>query len=246
MIKQLDKYMDNLKSPYWEVFALVIFLSLVFASILTMFIASPELADKLGNTGSFLGGVIAVLAFPIGIREYLKYTRHRGFHDLNRLKNEVIPHFERQFAYNQSNILTCVINISNYNELETIKNSVSHCDFLSMKKYFIDFHFQIEVILSSVIAASPHTKKDLETLKKDFIEAILIWEQVAVFSVNILTLEGINNFNGMGFGDVKMFYCELNKSVIYTAFLNGTEGEKVFKENSENLKNILAKIKEVN
>lgn len=247
MLKKLDKYMDNLKSPYWELILYFIFFIFFFSSLITILIASPELAGKLGNTGSFLGGIIAVLAFPLGVREYLKYTRHRGFQDLNRLQNETIPSFNNEFATHQVNVLSCVSIIAKYDDFKTIKEMIKDIDILSMKKYFINYHFKIEVSINSIICASPHLKKDLEPLKEEFIQAVLAWEQAAIFSYNILSKSEIGEFTiSNDIKVIKKFYSDLNKSEIYSSFVGkGEDGTSTFRSNSERLKSILNEIREV-
>lgn len=236
--------MDNLKSPYLEVYALIIFLSLVFASIFIILTASPELASKLGNTGSFLGGVVAVLAFCLGIKEYLKYTRHRGFNDLNRLKNELLPTFEKELDLNQVILLVLVSNISKNDNPEIIKRNIKYIDALAVKTYFIDFRIKVETSLNLVMSASPHLKSDLEEIRDAFISNILVWENAAIFCYHFQADEKSLPLKK---DYKKEFLTALNESEIYTAFTKSdNEGYEAFKKYSDELKALIKRIKGLN
>lgn len=244
MLKRLDKYMDNLKSPYWEPILYFIFFICVFSSIITILTASPDLAGKLGNTGSFLGGVIAVLAFCLGVKEYLKYTRHRGFHDLNRLKNELLPTFEIEFSLNQSNLLVLISNIAKYENAEIARENIKNIDVLAVKNYFVDLHLKVETSLDMVISASPHLKFDLEAIRDEFKNTILVWEHAAIFCYNFQDEKILSCVETK---HRKQFLYELNKSEIYAAFTeNNNKGSEVFRKYSEELLGLISKIKGLN
>lgn len=72
MLKWLDKYMDNLKSPYWEVYFSIIVIAFGIAGTAIIFIDPMGLASKFGNTGSFLGGLFTIAAVVIAIISYKK------------------------------------------------------------------------------------------------------------------------------------------------------------------------------
>lgn len=94
MLKQLDKYMDNLKSPYWEIYLFIGVAILGIAGIVIIFIDPKGLASKLGNAGSFIGGLIAFMAFILAAHEYLKYTRNRGQNEQVNLAINLLPKFK--------------------------------------------------------------------------------------------------------------------------------------------------------
>lgn len=70
MFKWLDKYMDNLKSPYWEVYFWIIVIAFGLAGTAIIFIDPMGLASKFGNAGSFLGGLFTIVAVIIAVIGY--------------------------------------------------------------------------------------------------------------------------------------------------------------------------------
>ncbi|MBZ2192027.1 hypothetical protein JFJ09_07330 [Pseudoalteromonas arctica] len=75
MFKWLDKYMDNLKSPYWEVYFWIIIIAVGIAGTVVIFADPMGLASKFGNAGSFLGGLFTIAALIVAIRAYKKNIR---------------------------------------------------------------------------------------------------------------------------------------------------------------------------
>ncbi|MBH0074656.1 hypothetical protein I6F48_03645 [Pseudoalteromonas sp. SWYJ118] len=95
MLKKLDKYMDNLKSPYWEVYFLIIVIAIGIAGTAVIFIDPMGLASKLGNAGSFLGGLFTIAAVVIAIITFKKMQSENKerlkFDTINQLEIEIIP-----------------------------------------------------------------------------------------------------------------------------------------------------------
>ncbi|MCK8124649.1 hypothetical protein MTF66_06540 [Pseudoalteromonas sp. 2CM39R] len=95
MLKKLDKYMDNLKSPYLEVYFWIVVIASAIAGTTVIFIDPMGLASKFGNAGSFLGGLftiaavfVAVIAYKSNIRSHHNKIILEAFGELSI---EIIP-----------------------------------------------------------------------------------------------------------------------------------------------------------
>lgn len=95
MFKWLDKYMDNLKSPYWEVYFWIAVIAIGIAGTAVIFIDPVGLASKFGNAGSFLGGLFTIAAVFVAVIAYKSSIR--SHHDkiileaFGELSLEIIP-----------------------------------------------------------------------------------------------------------------------------------------------------------
>ena len=78
MFKKLDKYMDDLKSPYWEFYIYIVAIIFLIVGTITIFFGDHGLGQKFANFGSFLCGVIALIALIYARHEYL---RQRGLNE---------------------------------------------------------------------------------------------------------------------------------------------------------------------
>lgn len=104
MLKNLDKYMDNLKSPYWEIYFWIIIIAIGIAGTAVIFIDPMGLASKLGNAGSFLGGLFTIAALVIAITTFRKMQSENKerlkFDTINQLEVEIIPNIENEMIDN--------------------------------------------------------------------------------------------------------------------------------------------------
>lgn len=95
MLKKLDKYMDNLKSPYLEVYFWIAVIAIGIAGTTVIFIDPMGLASKLGNAGSFLGGLFTIAAVFVAVIAYKssKKENHNrlGLESHAELLFEVLP-----------------------------------------------------------------------------------------------------------------------------------------------------------
>lgn len=104
MLRELDKYMDNLKSPYWEVYFWIIVIAIGIAGTVVIFIDPMGLASKFGNAGSFLGGLFTIVAVVIAITTFKKMQNENKerlkFDTINQLEVEIIPKIENTMIVN--------------------------------------------------------------------------------------------------------------------------------------------------
>lgn len=95
MLKKLDQYMDNLKSPYWEVYFWIIVIAIGITGTTVIFIDPIGLASKFGNTGSFLGALFTIAALivaVIGYKANKRENRNRlGLEAQAALLFEILP-----------------------------------------------------------------------------------------------------------------------------------------------------------
>lgn len=95
MLKRLDKYMDKLKSPYWEVYFWIAVIAIGIAGTTIIFIDPVGLASKFGNAGSFVGGLFTIAAVVIAIITFKKMHNENKerlkFDTINQLEIEIIP-----------------------------------------------------------------------------------------------------------------------------------------------------------
>lgn len=82
MLKSLDKYMDNLKSPYWEFYFLAGAMIFGISGGFVIFIDPNGLAEKFTNIASFLGGLFTVVGVIIA---FIAYRKSRIEHKENLL-----------------------------------------------------------------------------------------------------------------------------------------------------------------
>lgn len=99
--------MDNLKSPYWEVYFWIFIIAIAIAGTAIIFIDSEGLASKFGNAGSFLGGLFTIAAVFIAVIAYKsskKETHNRlGLESHAELSFELLPNLMESLeksAYN--------------------------------------------------------------------------------------------------------------------------------------------------
>ncbi|MEH6479715.1 MULTISPECIES: hypothetical protein [Pseudoalteromonas] len=78
MFKWLDKYMDNLKSPYWEVYFWIFVIAIGIAGTVIIFIDPKGLASKFGNAGSFLGALFTIAALIVAVIGYKANKRENS------------------------------------------------------------------------------------------------------------------------------------------------------------------------
>ena len=88
MFKKLDKYMDDLKSPYWEIYIYLIAITFLMVGTITIFFGDHGLGQKFANFGSFLGGIIALIALLYTRHEYL---RLRGLNERIGMITNTLP-----------------------------------------------------------------------------------------------------------------------------------------------------------
>ena len=95
MFKHLDKYMDNLKSPYWEVYFWIFVIAIGIAGTVIIFIDPTGLASKFGNAGSFLGALFTIAALIVAVIGYKANKRAKrnrlGLEAQAALLFEILP-----------------------------------------------------------------------------------------------------------------------------------------------------------
>ena len=95
MPKSLDKYMDNLNSPYWEVYFWIVVIAIGIAGTAVIFIDPMGLAGKFGNAGSFLGGLFTIVAVFIAVIAYkASKNEHKNrvvFDKKQEVEIEILP-----------------------------------------------------------------------------------------------------------------------------------------------------------
>ena len=87
--------MDNLKSPYWEIYFWIAVIAIGIAGTAIIFIDPEGKASKFGNAGSFLGGLFTIAAVVIAIITLRKMQSENEerlkFDTINQLEIEIIP-----------------------------------------------------------------------------------------------------------------------------------------------------------
>lgn len=99
MLKRLDKYMDNLKSPYWEVYAMLLVFTLLLSSLFLLgacfFMDEVKMLDVLGSFGSLIGGMFTCLAVYFAYKAYIDaknlYIKNLTLELKIKIKIELIP-----------------------------------------------------------------------------------------------------------------------------------------------------------
>ncbi|MBH0069335.1 hypothetical protein [Pseudoalteromonas sp. NZS100] len=94
--------MDNLKSPYWEVYFWIIVIAIGIAGTAVIFIDPMGLASKFGNAGSFLGGLFTIAAVVIAVITYKtskkEHRRNTSLNWLLELEQGILPLLEQQLS----------------------------------------------------------------------------------------------------------------------------------------------------
>ena len=95
VLKSLNKYMDNLKSPYWEIYFWIFIIAIAIAGTAIIFIDSEGLASKFGNTGSFLGGLFTIAAVFVAVLAYKASKKSDQesliFNKKQEIKSDILP-----------------------------------------------------------------------------------------------------------------------------------------------------------
>jgi len=125
MLKRLDKYMDNLKSPYWEVYFWIIVIAIGIAGTAVIFIDPMGLAGKFGNAGSFLGGLFTIVAVFIAVIAYKASKKEHKENLLFEIKSEL----EIEFLPELRDLLvkyvkSLVVNLGKIRRKEDITNEI--------------------------------------------------------------------------------------------------------------------------
>lgn len=234
MIKKINKYMDDLKSPYWEPIGYFIFLLFVFSSIITILTASPELASKLGNIGSFLGGGIAVLAFILAVREYLKFTRHKGLDELINLQAAVLSDFEIYAGHHK-------MKAYRYAELTLQRERLPSQESVDeMRLFFKEFSFKVKSSLMKIKLGSPHLSKQLDEIENEFNDAMIEWHHLLLFLDDYNTKYRMNKTSNIE------QYHSIYFSKIVKSLTDESKRQSEFSIAKDKLDKVLLKIKELN
>ncbi|OCQ23389.1 hypothetical protein A7985_05465 [Pseudoalteromonas luteoviolacea] len=87
LFKSLDDWLYEFddRYPFWQVWLVILFLSLIFASTFTVFLVKQELANRLGAWGSALGGIITFVAAVLAFYQYMFYVRDRAIEEKTEL-----------------------------------------------------------------------------------------------------------------------------------------------------------------
>ncbi|MGR3981757.1 hypothetical protein [Pseudoalteromonas sp. 1181_04] len=110
MLRKIDKYLDDVVSPYWE-FLLYLLLGLFMVTgLIVIFFCDKSLADKFSSFGSFAGLFVATAAFIYARREYL---RQRGLNERIGMQTASLPKLRNYLASN------FVMIASNYHSVTT-------------------------------------------------------------------------------------------------------------------------------
>lgn len=180
MFQWLDKYMDNLKSPYWEVYIFIGAAIFGIAGIVITFIDPKGLGDKFGNSGSFIGGLVAFLAFILAAHEYLKYTKNRGQNEQVNLAVNLLPKFSKKtnyFYYRISNSIektSELIKLYPNHDINKTKNYLNSTE--AIYKELIDYVDEIRLEYKIFIAKSGYLKSKSEKEYNYFIDKVSMLE----------------------------------------------------------------------
>lgn len=111
MLKRLDKYMDNLKSPYWEVYFWIIVIAFGIAGTVVIFTDPMGLANKFGNAGSFLGGLFTIAAVVVAVIAYkrskIEHKESLLFEIKSELEIEFLPELKILLKENINELRKC-------------------------------------------------------------------------------------------------------------------------------------------
>lgn len=115
MLKRLDKYMDNLKSPYWEVYATLLVFTLLLSSLFfsgaCFFMDEVKMLDVLGSFGSLVGGMFTCLAVYFAYKAYIdakaSFINNLTLEIKIKIKVELVPNLK-------NNICDSIIEMSIY------------------------------------------------------------------------------------------------------------------------------------
>ena len=180
MFKLLDKHMDNLKSPYWEVYFWIIVIAFGIAGTAIIFIDPMGLASKFGNTGSFLGGLFTIVAVFIAVIAYKRSKIEHKENLLFEIKSEIeillLPEIEQAIKTNLKSLIPIL------NEIRREK-VVSH----ENQKKLIDIKNNIELPVQQLIKKTAYLNK-LGGLKKEHLQSyhalqVLVGDIINIFQI---------------------------------------------------------------
>lgn len=143
MFKNLDKYMDNLKSPYWEVYFWIFVIAIGIAGTVVIFIDPVGVANKLGNAGSFLGGLFTITAVFIAIVTYKsgksEYKNRLVLDRKSEIVIEIIPEIQDALIFEIMDINTSIEFIKGGN------NELIEGDIISSKSRLIELKSRLDL-----------------------------------------------------------------------------------------------------
>ncbi|MEM5550106.1 hypothetical protein WNY63_05105 [Pseudoalteromonas neustonica] len=180
MLKWLDKYMDKLKSPYWEVYFWIAVIAIAIAGTVVIFIDPMGLASKFGNAGSFLGGVFTIAAVFIAVIAYkrskIEHKENLLFEIKSEIEIQLFPEIEQAIKINLKNLIPII------NEVRREK-IVSH----ENQKELIDIKNNIEVPVQQLIKKTAYLDK-LGGLKQEYLQSyddflVLIGGIINIFQI---------------------------------------------------------------
>ncbi|MBH0011010.1 hypothetical protein I6F66_02845 [Pseudoalteromonas sp. NZS100_1] len=97
MLRKLDKYLDDVVSPYWEILLYFLLGLFMLTGLIVIFFCDKSLADKFSSFGSFAGFLVSIAAFIYARREYL---RQRGLNERVGMQTGSLPKLRNYLTSN--------------------------------------------------------------------------------------------------------------------------------------------------
>lgn len=106
MLKKLDQYMYNLKSPYWEVYLMILIPTLLFSACLLsscLLFNEEGMLNILGSLGSLVGGIFTFVAVLFAYKTYIDaknfYIRNLTLELEIKIKVELVTNLGEVLLY---------------------------------------------------------------------------------------------------------------------------------------------------
>lgn len=201
-----NNYMDNLKSPYWEVIISIIIIAVSIGGTGIIFIDSEGLGSKLGNTGSFLGGLFTIIGVIVAFFAYhtgkLEHKKQLLFKLKSELEIEILPEIADRkvdIVKNSISILTKIRkgDVLNDTDKETVFKLIRDTEYvvkiISIKTTYLKKLGALQEQHYEKLTTFTYLMENIGLLL-DIIEIYMEGESISEFEKDLESLNGNSEF----------------------------------------------------